>query len=93
MSESMKHPIILLKQSHISYLLLHHIHERYRHCGRNCILAQLRKKYWIISGNTAARKIISKCATQTLERQNKEQKIANLPKERTQPDLPPFTNM
>lgn len=54
MSESMKHPIILPKQSHTSYLLLRHIHERYGHCGRNYILAQLRKKYWIISGTASA---------------------------------------
>lgn len=94
MSESMKHSIILPKHSHTSNLLLRHIHERYGHCGRNYILAQLRKKYWIISGNTAARKIISKCVTcRRLKGKTEEQKMANLPEERTQPDIPPFTNV
>ncbi len=94
MSESMKHPIILPKQSHISNLLLRHIHERYGHCGRNYVLAQLRRKYRIISGNTAARKVISKCVTcRRLKGKTEEQKMANLPQERTQPDLPSFTNV
>lgn len=94
MSETMKHPIILPKQSHISSLLLRHIHERYGHCGRNYILSQLRKKYWVVSANSAARRIISKCVTcRRLKTKTAEQKMANLPFERTRPNLPPFTNV
>ncbi|KAL0177460.1 hypothetical protein M9458_026354, partial [Cirrhinus mrigala] len=94
MSETMKYPIILPKQSHISSLLLRHIHEKYGHCGRNYILSQLRKKYWIISGNSAARSVISKCVPcRRLKNRTGEQKMANLPYERTQPDLPPFTKV
>lgn len=90
----MKHPIILLKESHISNLLLCHIHERYGHCGRNYILAQLHRKYWIIRGNTAARKVISKCVTcRHLIGKTEEQRMADLPQARSQPDLPPFTNI
>ena len=61
LSEDMKYPIILPKQSHISSLLIRHIHERYGHCGRNDVLSQLRKRCRITSGNSAARSVISKC--------------------------------
>ena len=94
LSEDMKYPIILPKQSHISSLLIRHIHERYGHCGRNYVLSQLRKKYWITSGNSAARSVISKCMIcRCLKNRPGEQKMANLPHERTLPDLPPFSNV
>ena len=94
MSDTMKHPIILPKQSHISSLLLQHIHEKYGHCGRNYILSQMRRKYWIISANSEARKVRSKCVTcRLLEAKTAEQKMANLPQERTKSNLPPFTNV
>ena len=84
----MKYPIILPKQSHISSLLIRHIHERYGHCGRNYVLSQLRKKYWITSGNSAARSVISKCVIcRRLKNRPGEQKMANLPYERILPVL------
>ncbi|XP_049331748.1 uncharacterized protein LOC111197647 [Astyanax mexicanus] len=94
MSDTMKHPIILPNQSHISSLLLKHIHEKYGHCGRNYILSQMRRKYWILSANSEARKVITKCVTcRRLETKTAEQKMANLPHERTKPNLRPFTNV
>ncbi|KAK0134727.1 hypothetical protein N1851_029616 [Merluccius polli] len=93
-SEDMKYPIILPKHSHISSLLIRHIHEKYGHCGINYVLSQLRKRYWITSGNSAARSVISKCVIcRRLKNRTGEQKMANLPYERTLPDLPPFTNV
>ena len=94
LSDDMKYPIILPRQSHISSLLIRHIHERYGHWGRNYVLSQLRKKYWITSGNSAARSVISKCMIcRCLKNRPGEQKMANLPHERTLPDLPPFSNV
>ena len=94
LSEDIKYPLILPKHCHISNLLLKHVHEKYGHCGRNYMLSQLRKKYWITSANSAARKIISKCVTcKRLKGKVGEQKMADLPQERTLPDLPPFTNV
>lgn len=52
------------------------------------------KKYWITSANSAARNIISKCVTyKHLKGKTGEQKMVDLPQERTLPDLPPFTNV
>lgn len=58
------------------------------------MLSTLRRKYWITSGNSACRKIISDCVVCRRHRgQPSEQKMAHVPKERISPDLPPFTNV
>ena len=61
MPDETKHPSILPKDAHTSDLLLRHIHERSGHSGRNYMLSELRKKYWVLKGNSVARKIVSKC--------------------------------
>lgn len=61
MPDETKHPCILPKDSHISILLLRHIHERCGHSGRNHMLSELRKKYWISKANSLARKVLSRC--------------------------------
>ena len=94
MPEESKFPVILPKQSHVSTLILRHIHEKTGHGGRNHILSELRKKYWIIKANSAARKILSECITCRRHRTKVgEQKMADLPQERLEPDLPPFSNV
>ena len=94
MPEEIKHPIILSKDLHISTLLLRHIHKLLVHGGRNYMLSHLRKKYWIIKANSAARKIITDCTVCKRQRGRVgEQKMADLPLERIQPDKPPFTDV
>ena len=89
-----KHPLILSKEQHISRLILRNIHQRLGHSGRNHILSTLRRKYWITNANGAVRKIISQCSyCRRLNGRAMEQKMADLPKERIVPDLPPFTNV
>ena len=94
MPDEAKHPCILPKDAHISVLILRHIHVHSGHSGRNHMLSELRKKYWIIKGNSAARKVISKCVVCRRARGKMgEQKMSDLPRERILPDLPPFTNV
>lgn len=94
MPEETKRPIILPKDLHISTLILQHIHEQLGHAGRNHVLSHLRKKYWIINANSAARKVLSKCVVcKRVRGKIGEQKMADLPKERLQADLPPFSNV
>ena len=92
--EETKHPLILSKDQYISMLILRHIHQQVGHGGRNHTLSKLRNKFWITNSNAAVRKIISQCG---FCRRHKgrvgEQKMADLPKERLLPDLPPFTNV
>ncbi len=57
------------------------------------MLSELRRKYWISNANSAARKILSKCVVCRRYRAPAgEQKMSDLPQERLQPDLAPFTN-
>ena len=92
MSEESKHPIILLKDTHVSWLIIHQIHEDVGHSGRNHILSRLLQKYWVIKGNSAVRRVISKCIICRRQRAKVgEQKMADLPVHRLIPDEPPFT--
>lgn len=92
--EETKHPAILPKASHISTLILRHIHEKVGHSGRSHVLSTLRRKHWILHANAAARAVIRKCIICKLRRQKAgEQKMADLPIDRVLPDLPPFTHV
>ncbi len=94
MPEETKRSIILPKDLHISTLILQHLHQQLWHAGRNHVLSQLRKKYWIINANSAARKVLSRCVVcKRVRGKTGEQKMADLPKERLQADLPPFSNV
>ncbi|XP_063044225.1 uncharacterized protein LOC134438561 [Engraulis encrasicolus] len=94
MPEEAKRPMILPKHLHVSTLILRHIHEQLGHAGRNHVLSQLRKRYWIVNANSAARRVRSKCLVCRRARgKGGEQKMADLPKERLRADLPPFSNV
>lgn len=89
-----KHPAILPKKHHVSKLLLYHIHQNVGHCGRNFMISQLRRRYWIPCANSLARKVIHECTTCRRVHSNAgEQKMADLPADRLTPDLPPFTHV
>ncbi|XP_073713144.1 uncharacterized protein [Misgurnus anguillicaudatus] len=91
--EERKFPVIIPKNSHVSTLILRHVHKTTGHGGRSHMLSELRKKYWIINANSAARKILTKCVVCRRYRAKVgEQKMSDLPQERLQPDSPPFTN-
>ncbi|XP_043969743.1 uncharacterized protein LOC122829340 isoform X2 [Gambusia affinis] len=93
MPESAKHPVILSKHSKVATLILRDVHQRTGHCGRNYVLAQIRKKYWIPQANSAIRKIIGQCVVcRRMTGKVGEQKMASLPEDRLLPDQPPFTN-
>lgn len=92
MPEEVKHPAILPKGSHVSKLILTHIHELVGHGGRNHMLSRLRRHYWILQANSAARTIIKGCHVCRRQRGKVgEQKMSDLPTDRITPDLPPFT--
>lgn len=94
MPDDINHPLILSKDTHVSNLILRHLHERLGHGGRNHVLSSVRKKYWITNANSAARKIIGRCKfCRRYKGKPGEQKMSDLPIERVIPDLPPFTNV
>lgn len=94
MPEETKHPLILVKDQHISILILCHIHEQLGHGGRNHVLSHLRKRYWITGPNAEVRKVITRCyLCRRYRGKVREQKMADLPIERIIPDMPPLTNV
>ncbi|XP_043961975.1 uncharacterized protein LOC122825006 [Gambusia affinis] len=83
MPSEIKHPVILCKNMHVATLILRYIHYLLGHAGRSHMLSRLRRRYWIISANSAARKILSDCVTCRRNRGKVlEQKMADLPQER-----------
>jgi hypothetical protein len=89
--DAMKYPILLPYKCHLTSLIIRSIHMKLAHAGRVHVLAQLREMYWVIHANSAVRQVISRCVTcRRLRNPVMEQKMADLPTERTS-DGPPFT--
>ncbi|KHN88207.1 hypothetical protein Tcan_01028, partial [Toxocara canis] len=56
---SRKFPIFLPRDSHITQLLVLHIHSTLMHAGVSTTLTQVRQKYWIAQGKSKVQRIIS----------------------------------
>ncbi|XP_068729037.1 uncharacterized protein [Montipora capricornis] len=87
-----KHQLLLPYNHHLSRLLIMAHHQSVGHLGQEYVLTSLRKKYWIIKGRAAVRKVLSGCLT--CRKQNSlrgQQMMADLPKERLTPGDPPFS--
>lgn len=91
LSDETKHPVILPKDSRISYMIILDIHKKICHLGKNSILARLREKYWIIGANTIVKSIVSKCVIcRKYQAPIMHPKMADLPSDRVTPDVAPF---
>ncbi len=92
MDDRVKHPIVLPKKEYLSELVVRQFHERVEHQGRGITMNKVRSSgYWIIGGKSVVAKLIEKCVTcQRLRATVKDQKMADLPKERLEAS-PPFT--
>ena len=88
--DKVKHPIILPRDSHVSKLLVEYLHDRSKHQGRGITLNEVRSTgYWIIGGSKMIQSLIHKCVIcRKLRRNVEEQKMADLPEERTEPSTP-----
>lgn len=75
-------------------LILKDIHLLLGHSGRYHTIFALKRKYWITNANSDVRKVIAECRfCRHYNGRAMEQKMTNLPKEKINPDLPPFTNV
>ena len=88
-----KHPAILPKSSHISYLMAKATHEKTAHQGRNFTINNLRTEgIWIVSCRSVVSSLIHKCVTCIkLRGKSQLQHMSNLPTARVEPS-PPFTH-
>jgi hypothetical protein len=85
-----KHPAVIPKKGHATTLIIRYHHEKIGHQGRGMTLNELRANgYWIIGGSSAVGYHISNCVTCQKCRGNvQEQRMANLPKDRTESEAP-----
>lgn len=90
LSEELKHPVILPKDSHITVLILAHYHNKIFHQGRTQTQMELRANgFWVIGGSKLVAKLIHDCVQcRKLRRPTEEQQMAELPKERVEVSAP-----
>ena len=64
LEQAVKHPILLLKEEHITNLIRRWCHEKTAHNKRNMTLTEIRSsRYWVMQGNSVVKRLISKCIT------------------------------
>ena len=87
-----RHPAILPSKSHVTDILIQHIHQTEGHQGRQHVLACLRERYWVIKANSAVRRTLSNCVQcRRLQGRPLKQEMADLPADRVTSDFPPFS--
>jgi hypothetical protein len=60
-SESAKHPVLLPRKEHLTYLIIEKIHREVLHSGVSQTLAKTRHRYWIPRGRATVKSVIHKC--------------------------------
>ena len=66
--DSVKHPVILPKESHITRLIIQDSHRSIKHQGSGMTHNDLRQRgYWVIGGASAVRNFVFKCTTSISE--------------------------
>ena len=83
-SEEMKHPVLLARNSEIAVMVIRWCHEKVAHSGRSIAMNYIRSSsFWMINCNAAVRSYISKCATCRHIRGNfRQQKMVSLSSDR-----------
>ena len=84
------HPVILPRTSHVTELVVQHHHSKTAHSGRGITLNEIRASgYWIVGGRGVVSHHIWHCVPcRKLRRRPAEQKMAELPTDRTEPQGP-----
>ena len=54
-------PVLLPPKSHLTWLIVQHLHRSNHHCGVNTTLVLLRESFWLPKARQVIKKIISKC--------------------------------
>ncbi|XP_048587898.1 uncharacterized protein LOC125571976 [Nematostella vectensis] len=92
MSDDAKNPMILPKQSHITTILIRHLHESNGHCGVEQVLSLLREQFWIVKARVAIKAVLGRCIHCRKQRRTTlKQEMGDLPRIRMIPYEPPFT--
>lgn len=94
MPNDSKQQAIVLRDSHITKIVLRHIHDITAHAGRSHMSARLCQRFWIPGASGAIRRFLSKCVIcKRLHGTVGKQLMSDLPECRILPDDPPFTRV
>ena len=86
-----KHPIVLPCKTRTTELIIQDTHKKAGHEGRQHVLSDLRRKFWVLKANAEVRRVIGKClGCRRRLRPPEAQKMAELPDDRLQFRQPPF---
>ena len=55
--------IILLRENHVTSLIIDHYHRICSHSGKKHVLALICQKFWITKGSSAVKSVLSKCVS------------------------------
>ena len=61
LEDESKHPVILPHDSPVVAVIVRYIHEKHGHAGREYVLAESRRNYWIVRGRSVIRRVINNC--------------------------------
>ena len=93
LTENARHSIILSPDHRLTSLIINQAHIDAHHAGVEHTLASIRTNYYLLRGRRAVRKIIARCASCRFNNSMPSQPMmANLPKERLQPYVTPFSS-
>ena len=88
---SQKNPIILPSQHHVTKLIVNAYHKANGHCGVLHVLSELRKRFWIIRGQSTVRSILRSCFVCKMRNAAAGTRwMAHLPSSRERYDVRPF---
>ena len=87
------HPVLVPSDHPVVHAIIRDYHAR-AHTGWEWTLSLIREKFWIVRGRAAVRRLLRACVKcKRLFAKPIPQIMADLPKERVTPNLPPFTNV
>ena len=89
-----KHQRIVPHEHPAAKLIIEELHEKSGQAGIERVLAESRRRYWIVKGRKLVKKIVYQCITcRKLRRKTEVQQMADLPASRVTPYEPPFTRV
>ena len=90
--QTAKCPAILPKKGRVVDLLIEDFHQRAGHEGRQHVMADISRSYWVLGANSAVRRVLSRCLScRRRQRPPETQKMADLPEDRVRDGEKPFT--
>ena len=88
--DTVKHPVILPDKAVATRCLVRHHHQRGHHSGRTTTVGEVRQSgFWVVNLSSCVRKVIYHCVPcRSLRGKLADQKMADLPDHRTDPEGP-----